>query len=102
MKYDRSDPFKADYKDLSDAEKTLFRAAVALINQTYAAHEGDGIPHWPAELRIQRVRRLAGVWEMTWHFSGPDGRATFEYITIEDKPAIKWRRIGTHRILDNP
>jgi hypothetical protein len=44
----------------------------------------------------------SGIWEMTWSFSGPDGRATFEYFPAGIETAIFWRRIGTHRIFRNP
>lgn len=40
----------------------------------------------------------AGVWEITWSFSGPDGRATFEYVDIEGELAIRWRRMRTRHI----
>jgi len=39
---------------------------------------------------------------MTWSFSGPDGRATFEWIEIDGEPAIFWRRVGGHEILGEP
>jgi len=42
------------------------------------------------------------VWEVTWSFSGPDGRATFQYVEIEGEKAIRWRRIGGHDIFNTP
>ncbi|MCL5265766.1 MAG: hypothetical protein M1343_11370 [Chloroflexi bacterium] len=45
---------------------------------------------------------LVKIWEMTWSFSGPDGRATFELASIDGEPAIRWRRIGNHRIFREP
>ena len=39
---------------------------------------------------------------MTWSFSGPDGRATFEYFDVDDELAIRWRRIGGHAIFKTP
>jgi len=39
---------------------------------------------------------------MTWSFSGPDGRATFEFVTIDGQPGIRWRRIGCHDIYRSP
>jgi hypothetical protein len=39
---------------------------------------------------------------MTWSFSGPDGRATFEWIQIGSEPGIRWRRIGSHAIFGEP
>lgn len=43
-----------------------------------------------------------GIWELTSSFSGPDGRATFEFVTREDEVRILWRRIGTHSIYAAP
>jgi len=42
------------------------------------------------------------VWEMTWSFSGPDGRATFEWVTKDGDARIRWRRIGGHEIFRKP
>jgi hypothetical protein len=39
---------------------------------------------------------------MTWSFSGPDGRATFEYVEVDGEPAIRWRRIGGHDVFRAP
>lgn len=39
---------------------------------------------------------------MTWSFSGPDGRATFEWIQIDGERAIRWRRGGGHNIFNDP
>jgi hypothetical protein len=39
---------------------------------------------------------------MTWSFAGPDGRETFEWIELEAKLAIRWRRIGGHGIFGRP
>lgn len=57
---------------------------------------------WPRGLRIRRVEAAPGVWELTWSFSGPDGRATFEWVTIDGEPGIRWRRIGGHAIFGEP
>jgi hypothetical protein len=35
---------------------------------------------------------------MTWSWRDPDGRATWEWMTIEGDPAVRWRRVGTHEI----
>ena len=102
MKYDRSDDFKADYKRLSDEEQELFKKAVRRLNDAYE-HRGDQpLPQWPKALRVKDVEGAARIFELTWSFSGPDGRATFEFVTIDGEPAIRWRRIGGHRIFDHP
>src|ERR1700737_2000670 len=51
--------------------------------------------------------REPGIFEMTWSFSGPDGRATWERTTVLDGeggawPAVRWRRLGNHRIFRQP
>lgn len=57
---------------------------------------------WPAGLRVKAVQSAAGVWEMTWSYAQPDGRATFEWCAIDGEPAIRWRRVGTHAIFTEP
>jgi hypothetical protein len=62
-----------------------------------------GIPFpWPKKLRIKPVEGRNGIYELTWSFAGPDGRATFEYIDVEGEPGIRWRRIGGHEIFSDP
>jgi len=39
---------------------------------------------------------------MTWPFTRPDGRATFPFIIIDGELAIRWRRIGDHRVFEEP
>ena len=102
MKYQREQSFIADYARLTDHERALFRDAVRRLNEAYANRGDQALPRWPASLRIRDVARKTGVFEMTWSFTGPDGRATFEVVTIDGEPAIKWRRIGDHRIFREP
>jgi len=59
-------------------------------------------PAWPQQLRIKNVQHAPGIWEMTWSFAGPDGRATFEYFGKDPDRGIRWRRIGGHRIFAEP
>ena len=101
MKYRRSAAFVADYARLSATERSLFKAAVRTMNEAYARRTGPMLV-WPASLRIQRVRGYPSIWEMTWSFAGPDGRATFEVIDIEGEPSIRWRRVGGHSIFAEP
>ncbi|MHB8644791.1 MAG: hypothetical protein ACYDAR_03250 [Thermomicrobiales bacterium] len=102
MKFQRTQQFLADYKRLSDAERALFLAAVRQINDAYARRGNRRLPNWPATLRIGHLTSVSKVWEMTWSFSGPDGRATFEFVTIDGESAILWRRIGDHGIFSRP
>lgn len=102
MKYQRLDSFLADYKRLSAQEQALFLAAVRQMNEAYARRGDQPLPLWPASLRIRAVQGAPGIWEMTWSFAGLDGRATFDYVTIDGERAIRWRRSGGHRIFQQP
>jgi hypothetical protein len=102
VKYSRSESFKRDYQRLSTAEQDEFKKSVledfAPAAEAFAK-DGDVFPNG---LRVKGVRGASGVWEMTWSFTNPDGRATFEWVTIEDEPAIRWRRVGNHSIFSTP
>lgn len=87
---------------MSEAERELFKAAVRVLNQAYDRRGDRPLPVWPARLRIRGVALTDGVWEMTWSFAGPDGRATFEYFGAGDEIGIRWRRIGGHEIFRDP
>lgn len=107
MRFEITHSFEADYKKLSDREKRLFREAVRKFNQACdAALARGGRPRWPRALRVKDVEGAPGIWEMTWSFSGPDGRATWEWATVdlegEVVPIVRWRRIGSHSIFGNP
>jgi len=102
VKFERTDGFKADWHGLSDAERDLFRKVVKDFHAAAERLAEDASFRWPASLRAKKVVNAPRVWEMTWSFSGPDGRATFERIEIDGKPAIRWRRIGTHHIFRQP
>lgn len=98
MRYERSDSFKRDFKSLPEGSQAAFKVAVRSINQTYAnANKQWPIP-WPATLRIKPTH-APGIWEMTWSFASPDGRATFEFFEEDGEHGIRWRRVGDHRIL---
>ena len=103
MKYTRAARFIADLRRLSPAERKLFRQIV--VEQFVPAAErvvAEPGALWPTGLRVKRVQGARGVWEMTWSFAGPDGRATFEWTEIDGKPAVRWRRVGGHAIFSAP
>jgi hypothetical protein len=62
---------------------------------------GEADP-WHNSLRVKRVVGAPDVWEMTWSWSEPDGRATWEWVEIAGEPGIRWRRVGTHAIFRSP
>lgn len=102
MKYERTDSFKRDCRNLTDGEKEAFRDAVSRFNAALVVRTEDPTQRWPTPLRIKGVKGATGVWELTWSFTDPDGRATWEWAKVDDEPAIRWRRVGTHRIFDDP
>ncbi|MFJ1789664.1 hypothetical protein ACIOML_35820 [Streptomyces anulatus] len=93
--------FTADLQHLNPAQRRRFRRVVL---DTFVPDLRTGRPFRPG-LRIKRVQRSTGVYEITWSMgSGPAGRATWQY-GPEVYPAIPhviWRRIGTHDILTGP
>lgn len=98
MKYVVLDSFRADYRRLSMAERALFRSALPDFVAACDRYAADPSEAWPASLRVKAVENAPGIWEMTWSFTGPDGRATFEWIQLEGDLAVRWRRIGGHEI----
>lgn len=57
---------------------------------------------WPGSLRVKTVVGAPRICEMTWSVSGPDGRATFEWVEIDSTSGIRWRRIGKHEVFREP
>jgi hypothetical protein len=107
MRFSRSDSFAADYRKLSEDEKVLFRKAMKAFAESADRVAATGNFVWPRSLRVKSVRGAKGVFEMTWSFSGPDGRLTWEWFTARDeagepRAAIRLRRIGGHSILKRP
>lgn len=105
MKFEATEGFRADYKRLGAEERFRFAEAVRKVNESFRRHVDaakSGPPDWPKNLRIKSVVDAPGVWELTWSFAGPDGRATFEFIEIAGELAIRWRRIDGRSIFSKP
>ena len=108
MRFERTEHFNADYRRLSKTNQELFRRAAREFNDASDVFIDSNDPSsWPARLRVKPVVNAPGVFEMTWSFSGPDGRATWEWTTVGDSggsqhPAVRWRRLGDHKIFRNP
>ncbi|MBF6606441.1 MAG: hypothetical protein IVW53_12745 [Chloroflexi bacterium] len=103
MKFEITPAFEGDWARLSRRERTTFRKAVnERFHPACERRRADPVAPWPTSLRVKDVEGAPGVWEMTWSFAGPDGRATFEWIEIEGEPGIRWRRIGGHAIFGAP
>jgi hypothetical protein len=97
--YETLPRFAADLDRLTPEQRRRFRRTVA------AFVEDLRTGRFRAGLRVKRVQRAPGVYELTWSAgTGPAGRATWEY-GPEHRPGeqhIVWRRIGTHSILSKP
>ena len=108
MRFELTEPFKADYRRISEEEREMFRSAARAFNSACDRFiESRDPSEGPAYLRIKAVVNAPGIFEMTWSFSGPDGRATWEWTTATDadghtRPAVRWRRLGSHRIFREP
>ena len=108
MRFQLTEAFKADYWRLSDREREMFRSAARSFNAASDRFVETKDPaSWPANLRIKAVVKAPGIFEMTWSFSGPDGRATWEWAAVVDQDgrswlAVRWRRLGCHAIFSEP
>ncbi len=103
MRFTWSDRFAGDRRRLSDAERARFRAVVRDdFHSACERRRADPSGAWPTKLRVRAIQSAPGIWEMTWSFAGPDGRATFEWVAIDGEPGIRWRRIGGHAIFGEP
>ncbi|MGH7130195.1 MAG: hypothetical protein ACREIV_16620 [Planctomycetaceae bacterium] len=103
MKYERTEKFKRDYRRLTPDEQEDFKRVVldafAPAADRCATDPGQG---WPAQLRVKGVTGAPGIWEMTWSFTDPDGRATWEWVDVDGESGIRWRRVGYHSIFGDP
>jgi hypothetical protein len=103
VRYQTTPRWDADWKSLKPEHKRQFRKVLPdfiAACDTYAA--ASGACTWPAALRVKPMRSASGIWELTWSFASPDGRATFEFVTDDDGLLVRWRRIGDHSIYRKP
>lgn len=103
MKWRKTPQFDADWGSLPAEHRHAFREQLPKFSAACDAYVASGgNARWPAGLRVSPMSSAPGIWEMTWSFSGPDGRATFEFVTDEGEVFVRWRRIGSHRIYRQP
>jgi len=104
VKYLRLPSFLRDWEALPTTERALVRRWLTEdLLPAIAAYEAAPASFvWPRGLRFERLRQTAGICAVTWSFAGPDGRATFEFTTIDGEHYVVWRRIGHHDIYDRP
>lgn len=93
--YDLTARFEREFRRLTPEQRAAAKGMLTLFLAGLRAGRFD------PRLRVHRVRKARGVWEITW---APDGRATFEYgdELHPGEPHIHWRRIGGHDILQEP
>lgn len=103
MKFETTPAFDSDYRRLkrehAEAFKHVVREKFAPACETYAQEPRTA---WPAALRVKSVRSAPGIWETTWSFASPDGRATFELVSVDGELRCRWRRVGDHELFKKP
>jgi hypothetical protein len=96
--------FLSDFKKLSRDERSAFirvlRESFIPACDAYSQEPASYV--WPKALRVERITNSNGVWAFTWSFSGPDGRATFNFDTVDRELILVWRRVGRHSIYGDP
>ena len=103
MRYQVTPAFEADWARLSEREREFFRSVIRKrFHPACERYREDPATPWPRGLRVKAVQGAPGVWEMTWSCSGPDGRATFEWVELDGELALRWRRIGGHAVFGRP
>lgn len=103
MKFETTPAFDGDFRRLKPAYAAAFRDVVPeRLAPACDAYARDPSTPWRGSLRIKSVRGAPGVLEMTWSCAGPDGRATFELITVEGELRCRFRRLGDHGVFEDP
>jgi hypothetical protein len=103
MKYETTQAFDADFRRLKPEHRQTFHEVLRakFIPACQALTDGPNTV-WPESLRVKSVQGAPGVLEMTWSFSSPDRRATFELVSVDDELRCRWRRIGDHDVFKRP
>lgn len=103
MKFQRTPAFDSDYRSLKPEHQRTFRDVVRKkFGPACDAFALDPSRKWPASLRVKSVTGATGVLELTWSFASPDGRATFELVTVDGELLCRWRRVGDHDVFKQP
>lgn len=103
VKYETTPAFDRDVRRLKREHREQFMVVLKdRFIEACSAHAVDPSGPWPRSLRVRSVHGAPGVLEMTWSFSSPDGRATFELVTVDGELRVRWRRVGDHDVFKNP
>lgn len=92
-----SESFKRDFKKLKREHKRLFieMQSVFIVELEEYLLDKKSISN---KFRLKELRHTNNVWSMTWSFSRPAGRATFQLIEMKNELTLIWLRIGNHDI----
>lgn len=103
MKFETTPAFDSDVRRLKPERLAEFRKVVLeKFAPACDALAVDPSTPWPRSLRVKSVRSTSGILEMTWSFASPDGRATFELVTVDGELRVRWRRVGDHDVFKSP
>lgn len=102
MRFETTPRFDRDWRRLPQEHRVAFRAVVQDFSAACDAYvTSAGAQAWPAGLRVRPLISAPGIWEMTWWFAGPNGRATIAFVRDEHGALVRWRRIGDHRVFED-
>jgi hypothetical protein len=103
VKFQTTPAFETDFRRLRPEHQRAFREVIrsSLAPACDAFAEDPNRP-WPGSLRAKSMRNAPGIYELTWSFASPDGRATFEFVTLSGAIHCRWRRVGDHGVYRAP
>lgn len=103
MRFEITPAFRSDFATLKREHKVCFRTiAMTKFNDACDVFAADPQAPWPGALRVKSMKNAPGIYEMTWSFNSPDGRATFELRRDDRGLYCLWRRVGDHSIFTLP
>lgn len=103
MRFTREARFDTDFKALRREHQQQFIQVIAeKFNPACDAFAQDSRTQWPASLRVKPMRNAPGIFEMTWSFTSPDGRATFQLLRDDRGIYCRWRRVGDYSVFKQP
>jgi hypothetical protein len=103
VKFETTPGFDSDYRRLKPEHRETFRRVLStkFIPACDALAATPSAP-WPRSLRVKSAQGAPGVLEMTWSIASPDGRVTFDLVTVDGELRCRWRRVGDHGVFETP
>lgn len=103
MKFVALPRFRREFKALPAEHQKLFTALMPEFSKACDAFiRTRDLSAFPTTFRARPMTGRQGIWELTWSFASPDGRATFEFVVENGEAKVRWRRIGRHDIYREP